>query len=221
MGKMNKMKEIADMLGVELNEKFYVRRTTDGERYCGKFYFGDDGLYGLYWDAESPLSGNGIYAPVVLSELLSGIVEIEKIQKHTGLEHPGYDEVIYNINGSQYTSNERETLKPDEYSDKQVRDNWARKQKIERRLYEAAAMLNSEPIDKLNENVNKWYIYWNAYNDELDFENTNGFLNTDVYFESAEAARQAIDIVGKDDLIWLFRDFQPYVGAYVKNEEEK
>lgn len=41
---MNKMKEIAEMLGVELGEKFYVRRTTDGERYCGKFYFGDDGL---------------------------------------------------------------------------------------------------------------------------------------------------------------------------------
>lgn len=164
---------------------------------------------------------NGKYYDAEISDktIKQMAVELER-SKHTGLEHPGYDEVIYNINGSQYTANERETLNPGEYSDKQIRDNWQRKQQIERRLCEVAAILNSEPIDKLNENVNKWYIYWNAYNDELDFENTNGFLNTDVYFESAEAARQAIDIVGKDDLIWLFRDFQPYVEAYKERTDE-
>lgn len=139
--------------------------------------------------------------------------------KHTGFEHPGYDGVVYNINGSQYTANERETLKPDEYSDKQIRDNWARKQQIERRLYEAAAMLNSEPIDKLNVDVEKHYIFWNANDMELSIGYICSVCDIGTLFKSKEAARQAIDIVGTDDLIWLFRDFQPYIGAYKDSEE--
>ena len=144
--------------------------------------------------------------------------ELER-PKHTGLEHPGYDEVIYNINGSQYTSNERETLKPDEYSDKQVRDNWARKQKIERRLYEAAAMLNSESVDKLNTDVGKYYIFWSAKDIKLSIGCIYSACDIGTLFKSKEAAQQAIEIVGKDDLIWLFRDFQPYIGAYKEAEQ--
>ena len=139
---------------------------------------------------------------------------LESKPKHTGLEHPGYDEVIYNINGSQYTSNERETLKPDEYSDKQIRDNWRRKQQIERRLCEAAAMLNSESVDKLNADAELWCISYDLVAEKLFICYDEGAVIANAYFESEEAARQAIDIVGKDDLIWLFRDFQPYIGAY-------
>lgn len=139
---------------------------------------------------------------------------LESKAKHTGFEHPGYDGIIYNINGSQYTANERETLKSDEYSDKQIRDNWRRKQQIERRLYEAAAMLNKEPIDRLNVNVDKYFIYWDAGNIKINVGRIYSTCSTNLLFESEEAAQKAIDIVGKDDLIWLFRDFQPYIGAY-------
>lgn len=83
--------------------------------------------------------------------------------KHTGLEHPDYDGIIYNLDGGQYTDNSRDKLTPLEFSDKQLRDDWRRKQDIERRLYEAAAVLNSAPIDKLNTEVFKYFIYCNAY----------------------------------------------------------
>ena len=205
MGKMNKMKEIADMLGVEIGERFCV--CEKGISYVSKYYFDNDNF--LRDDAGDIKNSNGL----ILFSILKGDAKIIK-SKHTGFEHPGYDEVIYNINGSQYTSNERETLKPDEYSDKQIRDNWQRKQQIERRLYEAAAMLNSEPIDKENNEVKKCYIYWDVDFKQIKANWTTDMVDAAAYFESAEAARQAIDIVGKDDLIWLFRDFQPYIGAY-------
>lgn len=179
MGKMNKMKEIADMLGVEIGERFCV--CEKGIQYVSKYYFDNDNF--LRDDAGDIKNSNGL----ILFSILKGDAEIIK-QKHTGLEHPGYDEPIYNINGSQYTANERETLNLGEYSDKQIRDNWTRKQQIERRLYEAAAMLNSEPIDNLTVFTPKWYIYWNIYDGELDLESTNGLLNINVYFDSKRAA---------------------------------
>lgn len=143
---------------------------------------------------------------------------LESKSKHTGFEHPGYDGIIYNISGSQYTANERETLKPNEFSDKQIRDNWRRKQQIERRLYEAAAMLNSAPIDKADTDVNKYFIYLDIDDTTLNIDYCFSYYGANILFESEEAARQAIEIVGEDDLIWLFRDFQPYIGAYKENE---
>ena len=135
-------------------------------------------------------------------------------KKHTGLEYPGYDEIIYNIHGSQYTDNRRDTLRLEEFSDKQVCDDHRRAVDIYRRLLEAAAMVNSEPIDKQNNSVYKHFIYWDTDMKKLYTSWTAGMCYLTIYFESKEAANQAIDIVGKDDLIWLFRDFQPYIGAY-------
>lgn len=135
--------------------------------------------------------------------------------KHTGLEHPGYDGIIYSLDGGQYTDNSRDKLTPLEFSDKQLRDDWRRKQDIERRLYEATAVVNSVPIDKLNTDVFKYFIYWNDGNIKLDVGAMCGTCDVKVLFESEQAAEKAIEIVGKDDLIWLFRDFQPYIGAYV------
>jgi hypothetical protein len=141
-----------------------------------------------------------------------------EIKKHTGLEHPGYDGFIYNLIGSQYTDSARETLTPREFSDEQLRDDYVRAMDIYRRLVEAAAMLNSAPIDKLDMDIPKYHLYWSNYNKMLSSDDICTMCDTKVLFESKEAAKKAIDIVGEDDLIWLFRDFQPYIGAY-KTEE--
>lgn len=143
---------------------------------------------------------------------------LDTSQKHTGLEHPGYDGVIYNLDGGQYTDNSRDNLTPLEFSDKQLRDDYKRAMDIYRRLVEAAAMLNSAPIDKLDMDIPKYHLYWSNYNKMLSSDDICTMCDTKVLFESKEAAKKAIDIVGRDDLIWLFRDFQPYIGAY-KTEE--
>lgn len=138
-------------------------------------------------------------------------------QKHTGLEHPGYDGIIYALNGSEYIYNARETLTPFEFSDKQLRDDHKRALDIYRRLLETAAMLNSAPIDKLDEDTHKHFIYWDASFENLRCGSTVA-CDTTIFFQSQEAAQEAIDRIGRDDLIWLYRDFQPYIGAY-KTEE--
>lgn len=164
-------------------------------------------INGKYYDAE------------ISSKTIKQMAEELERPTHTGFEHPGYDGIIYNIDGSQYTANERETLKPDEFSDKQIRDNWQRKQQIERRLYEAAAMLNKKPIDEENVGIKRYFIFWDFIYERLDIREHICSRHTTVYFESEEAAEKAIDIVGKDDLIWLLRDFRPYVGAFTFKEK--
>jgi len=141
-------------------------------------------------------------------------------KKHTGLEHPGYDGIIYGLGGCQYTDNARDTLTPFEFSDKQLRDDYARAMDIYRRLAEAAAMVNSAPIDKFDSSSFKYYLYWENSAEIIDWGSVTDTSDTSVLFETSEAAKKAIEIVGKDDLIWLFRDFQPYIEAY-KTEELK
>lgn len=143
---------------------------------------------------------------------------LDASQKHTGLEHPGYDGVIYNLDGGQYTDNSRDILTPREFSDKHLRDDYARAMDIYRRLVEAAAMLNSVPVEKFDGALFKYYLYLDNFDEELRWDSISSMYDTAVLFESKEAAQKAIDIVGEDDLIWLFRDFQPYIGAY-KTEE--
>lgn len=208
---MNRMKEIANMLGVEFGERFYICRTVGSKHYCGEYYFNNSGLY---YDRKEPFR-ESLSSPDIFNELLNGTAEIKKIQKHTGLEHPGYDGIIYSLDGGQYTDNSRDKLTPLEFSDKQLRDDYARAMDIYRRLVEAAAMLNGSPIDKLDLGIFNYYIYWDACDKNLCLGNTYSVCDLTVFFESEQAAEKAIEIVGKDDLIWLFRGFQPYIGAYV------
>lgn len=156
---------------------------------------------------------------IINGKAVDAVLDDEQVKaalevKHTGLDHPGYDGVIYNLSGSQYTDNARETLNPVEFSDRQLRDNYARAMGIYRRLVEAAAKLNSAPIDKLDTGTFRHFIYWSTSYKKLCCGGSTVACDTAIIFETDEAAKKAIDIVGRDDLIWLFRDFQPYIGAY-------
>ena len=35
-----------------------------------------------------------------------------------------------------------------------------------------------------------------------------------VYFDSAKTAKNAIKAVGEEDVLWLYRDYQPYLNAF-------
>ena len=156
---------------------------------------------------------------VINGKAVDAVLDDEQVKaalemKHTGLEHPGYDGIIYALDGSQYTYNGCDTLDVDEFSDKQLRDDYARAMDIYRRLAEAAAMLNGSPIDMFNADTRKYAICWGTASESFCYIERYNLCDTTVLFETEEAARQAIDLVGEDDLIWLFRDFQPYIGAY-------
>ena len=36
----------------------------------------------------------------------------------------------------------------------------------------------------------------------------------EVYFDSAETARNAVKAVGEEDVLWLYRDYRPYWNAF-------
>ena len=67
---MNKMKEVAALLGVELNEEFKVDCTTmDGDKYTMHFILQEDGLY----------SECGLVDQLWLIDMLTGKVQAKKL----------------------------------------------------------------------------------------------------------------------------------------------
>ena len=67
---MNKMKEVAALLGVELNEEFKVDCVTiDGEKYTMHFTLQEDGLH----------FQDGLADPLWLIDMLTGKVQVKKL----------------------------------------------------------------------------------------------------------------------------------------------
>lgn len=217
---MNLMKEIAEKLGVEMGERFYVRSVKEGNiNHNYKYYFAHNGLY----DEHTP-TFTVRTAPVMFSKLLNGDVEIVKIpeRKHTGLEDARKDDKVYCLdNFSSYTRTREEELYFDEFTDMRVCNEWRRAIGIVKRLCKAASELNSAPIDRFDIDTDYWFIYYDGDENNLVVNWEAGAAYGLVCFETEEAAKKAIDIVGKDELIWLFRDFQPYIGAYKESEAAK
>ena len=204
---MNYMEDVAQMLGVEMNEYFYVDGINLG---CAdaKFYINDKGLFQvLGGKPDTPW-------PLILGKIISGDAQIVKIPKtkHTGLE-PIRRGKTYDLfkQSCGIVTKDFDKLNPQSFSDKTIRDSWERYITIKRSLAEAAARLNTAPIDWDDCRQEKWFICCRDH-ETLTCHYIDCGADEGVFFTSQEAARQAIEIVGEKDLIWMLRDFQPYIG---------
>lgn len=107
---------------------------------------------------------------------------------------------------------EQDELNPNHFTDLTIRDNWQRYFDIKKRLAKAASEPNTESIDWNSGALMKWRIYCKADDDCLDYSSNLFAPGDGIYFTSKEAAEKAVEIVGQNDLIWMLRDFQPYIG---------
>ena len=200
----NYMEHVAQMLGVEMEERFKIKTF---EQY--KFYINENGLQ---------CDNDDLSAKSILSDLITGKHKIRKIpkRKHTGLEEVQEGEWVYPLFDvvDRMKSAEERQLGTREFSDRKIRDNWKRYIDIKKRLARAASELNAEPIqwDNMEQEQAKWYIFYGKYTRDIEIGETNSLCCDNIYFTSKEAADKAIEIVGEDDLIWMLRDFQPFIG---------
>ena len=204
----NYMEQVARMLGVEMGERFEIKEIADR-----KFYINENGL-----QCET----NEMFVPDYFNDLVAGKYEMVKItqRKHTGLEDVEAGDCIYRLFDtlSHLTALKKQKLESSYFADKTIRDNWERYIAIKKRLATAASELNTEPIDWNDCRQEKWYICC-PDRETLTCYHIDGYPNDGVFFTSKEAAQKAIEIVGEKDLIWMLRDFQPYLGYLVEAEE--
>lgn len=209
---MNYTEQVAQMLGVEMGEKFRIKEIADH-----KFYINKNGL-----QCET----SELFMPDYFSDLITGKYEIVKIskRKHTGLEDLEEGDEVYPLFGFF-----DEEIVPDNtlyitecFSDKEIRDNWERYIDIKKRLAKAASELNNEPIDWNDDNKKKWYISCDPQdNNNLVVDYIYKGPEDAIYFNKAGAAKKAIEIVGEKDLIWMLRDFQPFIGYSTEVTEDE
>lgn len=205
MGK-NYMEKVAQMLGVEMNERFRIKELANH-----KFYINENGL-----QCET----NAMFVPEYFNDLVAGKYEIRKIpkRKHTGLEDVEAGDRIYRLFDmiSPLTALKKQELMSYSFADETIRDNWERYIDIKKRLAKAASELNTEPIDWDNKNQEKWYFFYDSRSGGgFKFGHSYLLNNGSIYFTSKEAAQKAVDMVGTTDLFWAFRYFQAFIG-YLK-----
>lgn len=82
-----------------------------------------------------------------------------------------------------------------------------------------AAEHNAEPIDWTDDNKYKCCIVYDSNREKLCVNVSWISKHDTVYFDSGLTALDAIQAVGKDDVLWLYRDYQPYLSA-LKMEEQ-
>ncbi len=197
----NYMEQVAQMLGVEMEERFEIKEIEDR-----KFYINENGL-----QCET----NAMFVPEYFNDLVAGKYEIRKIpkRKHTGLEDVEAGDRIYRLFDmiSPLTALKKQELMSYSFADETIRNNWERYIVIKKHLAKAASELNTEPIDWNDCRQEKWYICC-PDRETLTCYHIDGYPNDGIYFISKESAQKAIEIVGKDDLIWMLRNFQPYLG---------
>ncbi len=200
----NYMEKVAQMLGVEMGEKFTVKCYETCE-----FYITENGLH-----------CNRVELPtkIILSNIMTGEEEIIKIpkRKHTGLEDVDAGQNVYLLFGARDGIRcPHKTVNGTEwFTDKYIRDNWERYISTKKRLAQAASELNTESIqwDNMEQEQAKWYIFYGKYTRDIEIGETNSLCCDNIYFTSQEAAEKAIEIVGEKELVWMLRDFQPFIG---------
>ena len=101
-------------------------------------------------------------------------------------------------------------------TDEQLAYDRDRAAKIRFALEKYAAEHNAESIDWTNPSRAKYCIYYDTIIEEFDTSWTYKFKDDNIYFDSAETAQNAIEAVGKEDVLWLYRDYQPYLDAFKK-----
>ncbi len=205
---MNIMEDVAHKLGVEIGEIFGI---NFGD---GKYKFENGDIWS--WDNRYEIWKPVLYDTV--AKLLNGRYEIRKIDnthtsRCTGVEDVKEGQKIYPFCEDPYVSPYDSELEFNEFTDEKVKNDWERAIEIYKRLAKAASELNTEPID-WNKEQKKWYICCGRDNYLVCDCVYQGADGGRIYFTSSQAARKAIEIVGKDDLLWLFIEFEPYKGYY-------
>ena len=143
-------------------------------------------------------------------------------KRHTGIEEPERDDSVCYIDGDgiletyDYSSGEFESeyLRGRVTTDEQLAYDRDRAAQIRFALEKYAAEHNAGAIDWTGDNITKYCI---VYNSNIKMLEAYSFLFSkydEVYFDSAETARNAIKAVGEEDVLWLYRDYQPYLNAF-------
>ncbi len=137
-------------------------------------------------------------------------------KRHTGIEEPEEGEDVYYIdydgdgNEFAYSSDfEGDYQRGRVTTDEQLCSDRDRAAQIRFALEKYAAEHNAEVL-----NSHKYCIVYNPYWEKLSVDFLWVSKYDTIYFDSAETARNAIGAVGYDNVLWLHRDYQPYLNAF-------
>ncbi len=146
-------------------------------------------------------------------------------KRHTGIEEPAKHQTIYycdkgcamedaynpSIYGYDYLIGQITT-------DKQLAIDRERATRIRFALEKYAAEHNTEPIDWTDSNSYKYRIVYDSYANTLRLDGAYCTKHDAIYFDSGQTAKNAIEAVGEEDVLWLYRDYQPYLNAFKVGE---
>ena len=142
-------------------------------------------------------------------------------KRHTGIEEPEEGEDAYRIDcdGVSDKFTYSPTLKcyycrGEITTDEQLAYDRDRAAQIRFALEKYAAEHNAESIDWPDDNSRKYCIVYNPGWEKLSVDFLWATKYDVVYFDSAETAKNAIDAVGEENVLWLYRDYQPYLNAF-------
>ena len=143
-------------------------------------------------------------------------------KRHTGIEEPEKGDDIYFVDADGileegvYSSEtlEHGYLRGQITTDEQLAIDRDRAARIRFALEKYAAEHNAKPLDWTDDNSWKYCIVYNSNTKMLE---TQIFLfrkHDEVYFDSEQTTLDAIKAVGEEDVLWLYRDYQPYLNAF-------
>lgn len=143
-------------------------------------------------------------------------------KRHTGIEEPERDDSVCYIDGDgiletyDYSSGEfeHEYLRGRVTTDEQLCSDRDRAAQIRFALEKYAAEHNAEPLDWTSPGSRKYYIVYVPDWEKLKVDFLWNTKYDTVFFDSAKTARDAIEAVGKENVLWLYRDYQPYLNAF-------
>ena len=143
-------------------------------------------------------------------------------KRHTGIEEPERGDSIYYVDGDgiletyDYSSGEfeNEYLRGRVTTDEQLCSDRDRAAQIRFALEKYAAEHNAKPLDWTDDNSWKYRIAYNSNTKMLEAYSCIFYKHDTVYFDSAKTAKNAIKAVGEEDVLWLYRDYQPYLNAF-------
>ena len=143
-------------------------------------------------------------------------------KRHTGIEEPEEGDNIYYIDSygalakCVYSS---EAFKQDHIrglitTDEQLCSDRDRAAQIRFALEKYAAEHNAEPLDWTDLDRYKYHIIYAYDVDDLRIRVLCSTKHDTVYFDSEQTALDALKAVGEEDVLWLYRDYQPYLNAF-------
>lgn len=212
----NYIKDIIKVLGVELGEKFYI----DGIGLNNvQFCITPIGLQ-LANHTNQSLTCNDI-----LGYLIAGKGTIRKCvsDKQTGIDDIKCGHVVYPLFDQEFRASKDSDYitNPQNFTSLNICLNWEKYITIKKQLAKIASELNDKPLNWYSTSQEKWTIVYLTSNETLEPRmiqktfaytgDTGNILSDQICFTSKEACNVAINTVGKDNLIWLLRDFQPYL----------